>query len=141
MSGAARYEVDITQGYASRVALSRDEYQATIANPQFRAARAAHARKLPEAAGKQDFAEYLALSAVDYSMAEIAEKLIAYAPGQGMDVGFSNFMYLKRGGPEPKRGGPVTPAVPLSTVNKSTVQSSADLWDEVIAEQNKGIAR
>jgi hypothetical protein len=139
MSGAARYEVDITQGYASRVALSRDEYQATIANPQFRAARAAHARKLPEAAGKQDFAEYLALSAVDYSMAEIAEKLIAYAPAQGMDVGFSNFMYLKRGGPEPERGsGPMpTPGGQASTDDRT--EGSLSSFGETLLARAKVI--
>ncbi len=129
MSSAASYKGDITQGYDSRCDLGREEYFAIVSNPHFRAARAAHARALPEAAGKQDFAEYLAVGcAIDFSMAQIAEKLAAGSV-RSDSVGFKMFMDRKRG----------VSAIALPAA--VAVKSSADLWAEVIAEQNREIAR
>lgn len=88
--------VDITQGYASRAFLGRDEYQAIVGTPQFRTARAAQARKLPEAQGKEDYAEFLAISIVDYPMAQISEKLKSYAAGD-YSPSFSKFLASKYG--------------------------------------------
>lgn len=116
------------QGFASHATgLSRSEYQVAVSNPAYLNARCAHARNLPDARGKEDYAEYLAVSAHDYSMEEIAEKVRAYAPHApgSKSRSFSDFLDRKAGRP--------TSAAQISTI---PVKTSADLWADVVAEIN-----
>lgn len=124
------YSVDITQGYTSRQFLSFQNYQAIVDTPQFRAARVAHARKLPEAQGKEDFAEYLTSGSIDYSMEQIADKLKVHTKADA-SAGFLKFMKHKLGQSEA--------TAPKAHSTQQREKPAQDLWAEVIAEVNAGL--
>jgi hypothetical protein len=132
---------DATQGYASRASMRRPEYEALVSSPQFLIARIAHARSLPEAKGKEDYAEFLALHAFDYSTAELAERLAAFGDAGFKSAGFSEFLQRKSGALKPVAA---TPPAPLRTQQRTSApaaKSSSDLWAEVIAEKNAELRR
>jgi hypothetical protein len=123
--------IDFTQGFAQHViGLNQEEYRAAVSNPAYLSARRAHARKLPDALGKEDYAEYLALAGSDYSMEQIAEKLRAYTPGSWTGVSFSEFLDRKAGRAVPKS--------PVAAPGAAAIAAASpmSLWDEVVAEIN-----